>query len=315
MEQKKASWGFWLGSFAFALTIPLMAYRIIRKLCGKKSYDSFKGKVVVITGASSGIGEALAHEFYKQGCKVVLCARRQEELERVKLDLLQKHPTVPTYPPVVVPTDLSDINSLEGIVNQIIDITGHIDFLINNGGISNRGSVIDTNNDVFIRIMTVNYFGAVALTKAALPHMIKQKQGYIVFINSVQGLIAIPNRSAYAASKHALKAFGDTLRSEVARFNIHVTVINAGYVHTALSLNALTGSGNAHGQMDTATAQGYSTDYVAEKTALAVAQKDPEVILAPLIHKMAILMRTNLPRLYFYVMAWRAQRESKQHEM
>lgn len=121
--------------------------------------------MVVITGASSGIGEALAHEFYKQGCKVVLCARRREELERVKLDLLKKHPTVPTYPPVVVVADLSDLDSLEGVVNQIIDITGHIDFLINNGGISNRGSVIDTNNDVFFRVMTVNYFGAVALTK------------------------------------------------------------------------------------------------------------------------------------------------------
>lgn len=145
--------------------------------------------------------------------------------------------------------------------------------------------------------------------------MIKEKQGHIVFINSIQGLIAIPNRAAYAASKHALKAFGDTLRSEIAQFNIHVTVINVGYVKTALSLNALTGSGNPHGQMDAATEQGYSTDYVAEKTALAVSQKDQEVILAPLVHKIAILMRTNLPRLYFYVMARRAQKESKQHEM
>lgn len=120
---------------------------------------------MVITGASSGLGEALAHEFYKQGCQVVLCARRRQELERVRTDLLKTHPTVPTYPPVIVPLDLSDIETLPGHASKILGITGHVDILINNGGISNRGSVLDTNTDVDIRVMFVNYFGAVVFTK------------------------------------------------------------------------------------------------------------------------------------------------------
>lgn len=119
----------------------------------------------MITGASSGLGEALAHEFYKQGCQIVLCARRRQELDRVRSELLDTHPTVTTYPPIIIPLDLSDINSLPGVVKKIIDITGHIDILVNNGGVSHRGSVLNTNPDVDIKIMLVNYFGAAALTK------------------------------------------------------------------------------------------------------------------------------------------------------
>lgn len=122
----------------------------------------------MITGASSGLGEALAHEFYKHGCQLVLCARRRQELERVRSDLLEMHPTVPAYPPVVVPLDLSEIRSLPVAVSKILGITGHVDVLINNGGISNRGSVLKTDIDVDIRVMYVNYFGTVALTKGNL---------------------------------------------------------------------------------------------------------------------------------------------------
>lgn len=119
----------------------------------------------MITGASSGLGEALAHELYKQGCQVVLCARRRQELERVRTDLLKTHPTVPTYPPIIIPLDLGDLDSLSGHVNKILGITGHIDVLINNGGISQRGSVLTSNTDVDIKIIYVNYLGAVVLTK------------------------------------------------------------------------------------------------------------------------------------------------------
>lgn len=120
---------------------------------------------MVITGASSGLGEALAHEFYKHGCQVVLCARRRQELDRVKQDLLKTHPTVPTYPPIIVPLDLNDVNTLAEHANKILGITGHVDILINNGGISTRGTAVNTNPDVDIKVMFVNYFGAVVLTK------------------------------------------------------------------------------------------------------------------------------------------------------
>lgn len=119
----------------------------------------------MITGASSGLGEQIAHEFYKQGCQVVLCARRRQELERVRTDLLKMHSTVPTYPPIIIPLDLNELDTIPNHVEKILGITGRIDILINNGGISQRGTVLSTNLDVDVKIMYVNYLGAVALTK------------------------------------------------------------------------------------------------------------------------------------------------------
>lgn len=122
-------------------------------------------KVVVITGASSGLGEALAHVFYRRGCLVVLCARRKEELDRVRTDLLHSQCNITTHSPIVMPLDLSDFDTLPTIIDKITAITGHIDILINNGGVSHRGTVLSTNITVDMKIMEVNYFGSVALTK------------------------------------------------------------------------------------------------------------------------------------------------------
>lgn len=295
------SWHTWVTSLVMTVTL----LKVFKYLFFRKNKSYFKEKVVVITGASSGIGESLAHEFYKLGCKIVLCARRRDELERVRNDLLQMHPPV-TVLPIIMIMDLTNIGSLEDVVEQIIDITGHIDILINNGGISSRGAVIDTSNDVFMNIMMVNYFGTVSLTKAVLPHMVNRKQGHIVFMSSVQGLIAIPNRAAYAASKHALQAFGDSLRAEISQHNIRVSVVSPGYVNTPLPLNALSGSGFKHGKLDAETLRGYSPDYIAQKTAIVILREKNEVVLAPFLHRLVILIRCNFPSLYFLIMRNRA---------
>lgn len=138
--------------------------------------------------------------------------------------------------------------------------------------------------------------------------MVNRKEGHVVFLSSVQGLIALPDRSAYGASKHALQAFADSLRAEISRHNIHVTVVSPGYIKTALSLNALTATGATHGEMDPATEKGYSAEYVAAKTVEAVAQKKKEVVIATLLPKFAVFLRGFLPSLYFYVMVKRAQK-------
>ncbi|KAF5287079.1 hypothetical protein FQA39_LY16064 [Lamprigera yunnana] len=304
---KKQSWYGWIS----AITFTLIFAKILPSMFFNRSKSYFKEKVVVITGASSGIGESLAHEFYKLGCKVVLCARRSYELERVRRDLLKMHPTVPVHPPVVVVLDLNKIETFNDVIKQIIDVTGHIDILINNGGVSSRGAVNDTSNDVFMDIMKVNYFGTVAFTKAVLPHMIERQQGHITFISSLQGLIALPHRAAYGASKHAIQAFSDSLRAEISEDGIYVTVVSPGYVHTSLSLNALTESGSRHGVMDKSTSGGYSPNYIAEKTASAILKRQNEVILAPLLHKLATVVRANLPSLYFLIMEYRAKSNKK----
>ncbi|KAJ3653332.1 hypothetical protein Zmor_012589 [Zophobas morio] len=299
-----------LGSLSLAFTIPWIVFKVCRAIHLKRNYNALLGKVVLITGASSGLGEALAHEFYKQGCQVVLCARRRQELERVRTELLQTHPTVPTIPPIVHPLDLSDINTLPSHVDKILAVTGKIDILINNGGISHRGSVLATQPDVDIKIMLTNYFGSAALTKAVLPSMIKNKSGHVVFISSIQGLMALPERSAYSASKHAMQAFSDSLRAEVAIHNISVTVVSAGYIKTELSRNALTGSGGKHGEMDAATESGYAPGYVATEVGRAVVQKKKEILISTLVPRIGVFLRKYLPSVYFYVMEKRAQKHS-----
>ena len=278
----------------------------------KRRKTTLGGKVVMITGASSGLGEALAHVFYDCGCKVILISRRKEELERVKNALMNTYHTIPTHPPVILPLDITNINSLQSEVGKLIEIHGQVDILINNAGISYRGEVLNTNVDVDIKVMLTNYFAQIALAKAVLPFMIKQRSGHIVCVSSVQGKISIPYRSAYAASKHALQAWCDSCRAELVDQDIKVTVVSPGYVQTALSLNALTGSGQVYGVVDKTTAEGYSPEYVADCVLRAVLKQEKDVLVSSFTPKVAIYLRTLCPSLYFWVMYKRAKRSEKE---
>ncbi|GAB0094625.1 Dehydrogenase/reductase SDR family protein 7-like [Sergentomyia squamirostris] len=312
---EKASFSMWKLLGWMCLPIPFFIYQIMTRLREQKERKALQGKVVLITGASSGLGESLAHAFYMAGCKVVLSARRKEELERVRKDLLECYSVSPTYPPVVVPLDLTDVNGLSEKVNSILTIFGHIDILVNNGGISVRSDVLSTSVDVDIKIMLVNYFGAVALTKAILPHMIKRRKGRIVFVSSIQGKFAIPQRSAYAASKHALQAFGDSLRAEVDEHNVRVTTVSPGYINTALSINALTGSGTTYGKMDPSTASGANPDDMALDILRCVLRDEKDVILASIPPKIAYYLRYFCPSAYFWIMARRAVKLAAEKEI
>ncbi|XP_021934185.1 dehydrogenase/reductase SDR family protein 7-like isoform X2 [Zootermopsis nevadensis] len=223
---------------------------------------------------------------------------------------LSKNKTAPTHPPVILTLDLSDLSSLPDHIKQALEIFGCIDILVHNGGISSRGDVLSTEVDVAVKVMMVNYFGQLALTKALLPSMIERQSGHIVAVSSVQGRIAIPYRSAYTASKHALQAFSDSLRAEVARYNIKVSVISPGYIATALSINSLSGSGEAHGEMDSEIANGYKPEYVADEILSAVVQGKKEVIISPITPWLAIIIRTFAPSLYFWIMERRAENTS-----
>lgn len=296
-----------LSILSFLFGFPWLIFKIYQQKSKRKQHQSLKGRVVLITGASSGLGESLARVFYKYGCKVILCARRTEELNRVKEELI-KSDIANEYEPIVIKLDLSDISSLPSKVAEILKITKSIDILINNGGITSRSSILDTNIDVDKKIMEVNYFGTVALTKAILPSMIKQKSGNIAFMSSVQGFIAIPERSSYSASKHAMQAFADCLRAEIEKYKINVTVISPGYVKTKLSVNALTGSGEMYGKMDLNTMSGYSPDDVAKKTLDAIVLKQKEIVIAGFTPKLAIFLRHFAPFLYHYIMKLRANK-------
>ncbi|XP_028691376.2 dehydrogenase/reductase SDR family member 7B isoform X6 [Macaca fascicularis] len=218
---------------------------------------------------------------------------------------------VQTHKPYLVTFDLTDPGAVVAAAAEILQCFGYVDILVNNAGISYRGTIMDTTVDVDKRVMETNYFGPVALTKALLPSMIKRRQGHIVAISSIQGKISIPFRSAYAASKHATQAFFDCLRAEMEQYEIEVTVISPGYIHTNLSVNAITADGSRYGVMDTTTAQGRSPVEVAHDVLAAVGKKKKDVILADLLPSLAIYLRTLAPGLFFSLMASRARKERK----
>uniref|UniRef100_A0A1I8PCD4 Dehydrogenase/reductase SDR family protein 7-like n=1 Tax=Stomoxys calcitrans TaxID=35570 RepID=A0A1I8PCD4_STOCA len=301
-----------LGTICMPVAIPLMLINLWRRSLVAKQRKLLPGKVVLITGASSGLGEALAHVFYKAGCKVILAARRVEELERVKKDLLALEVVGTAYPPSVLQLDLANLNAIPTFANNAVAIHNGIDILVNNGGISVRAEAISTGLDVDLKVMTVNYFGTIALTKAILPSMVKRQKGHVCFVSSIQGKIAIPYRSAYAASKHALQAFSDSLRAEVAAKGIKVLCVSPGYIKTQLSVNALTATGQQHGKMDKATAKGMSTDECAMSILNSLLSNEKDVIISQVTASAAYWVRFLCPPLYFWIMEKRALTTEKE---
>ncbi|MEQ8703533.1 MAG: SDR family oxidoreductase [Phaeodactylibacter sp.] len=233
----------------------------------------FKDKVIWITGASSGIGEHLAYAFAEKGADLILSARNEQELQRVQQNCPRNSRVL------LLSMDVTAYDKISGITARAINHYGKIDILINNAGISQRSLVADTALSVDQKIMDVNFIGAVAVTKAVLPYMRQRKTGHIVAISSVMGKIGTPRRSAYAASKHALHGFFDCLRAEVYSKNISVTLICPGYVHTNVSINALTGDGSPNNKMAETTKGGLSPEAFAQKALRAIYKKKEEAYI------------------------------------
>jgi short-subunit dehydrogenase len=254
---------------------------------------SVANKVVWITGASSGIGEALTYELAKKGAKLILSSRRKEELERVKGNCdAQAQPNVH-----ILPLDLEQHATLQLSTEAAIQIFGHIDILINNSGISQRSLVADTSLNVDRRLMEVNYFGAIALTKYLLPHFRNRKQGHYVNVSSLTGKFGTPYRSGYAASKHALHGFFDALRAEHFKDNIKVTMICPGFIHTPITYAALTADGSPLNKMDEAQYKGKPADWCAKKITSALEKQREEVYIGG-IEVLAAYIKRFFPTLF-----------------
>lgn len=231
-------------------------------------------KVVWITGASSGIGEALAYEFNKKGAHVILSARRVDELERVKSNCENSEESVR-----ILPLDLAKQDLFPQKIEEAKEFFGTVDMLINNGGVSQRAFAINSTMESIRDIMEVNFFGSVALTKELLPTMVEQKSGHIVVISSVMGKIGTRYRSAYAASKHALHGWFDCLRQEVYNDNIDVSLVCPGYIKTNVSKNALTADGSKYNQMEEGQKKAMAPEEFAQKLLPKLAQKKPEIYI------------------------------------
>lgn len=235
---------------------------------------AFKNKVIWITGASSGIGEALTYALHKRGAKLILSSRRGKALKEVKEkcsgDASDIH---------ILTLDLAKTDELASKAQEALNIYGHIDYLFNNGGISQRSEAVDTKLEVTQKVMDINFMGSVALTKAVLPSMIERKSGHIVVTSSVMGKFGTRLRSSYAASKHALHGYFDCLRQEVYEDNIQISLVCPGFIKTDVTKNALEGDGTKHNQMGTGQKRGMAPNDFAQKVLPKIAKGKDEIYI------------------------------------
>jgi len=227
-------------------------------------------RVVIITGASSGIGLALAKEYDKKDINIVIAARNIENLTFLQKELKNKV--------LAVKTDVSIQEDCENLINKTIEKFDRIDILINNAGISMRSLIIDTDIEVIKKVMDVNYWGTVYCTKYALPHILETK-GSIVAVSSIAGFKGLPARVAYSSSKFAVHGFIDVLRMETLKKNVHVLLVAPGFTHSEIRKNALLGDGTKQGETPRNEDKMMSAEKVAKIITKAIDQRRRKKIL------------------------------------
>ncbi|SMO62570.1 SDR family oxidoreductase [Gracilimonas mengyeensis] len=253
---------------------------------------NYQGKTIWITGASSGIGEAFARALYKEGANLILSSRREGALKQVKESLGADKSRV-----FILPLDLTQTETFPEKTEQALKAFGQIDMLMNNGGVSQRATVAETEMDTYRRLMEINYFGAVGLTKQVLPHMVERQSGHIVVTSSVAGKIGTKQRSGYAASKHAVQGFFNSLRQEMYEHNVAVTLLCPGFIKTNISKNALTGDGAKFGKMGDAHKDAMTADEMVKKVMPDIKKQKEEIYVTGFKEGLAIWVQRISPTL------------------
>ncbi len=255
----------------------------------------FKNKIVWITGASSGIGQALSLEFAKKSAIIILSSRNKKKLKDVarKCEILGAETHIQIL-------DLEQQENFSEICKTVIAKYKRIDILINNGGISQRSFAKETPLEIDKKIMEIDYFGNIALTKAVLPYMLEQQSGTIVTTSSIAGKFGVPKRSAYCAAKHALHGFYETLRAELKADNIQILIAIPGFVKTNISYNAILNDGSTNNKLDNIQAGGVSVSYCAKKIIRGIQKKKKEVFIGGKELSM-VYIRKFLPFVYYHI--------------
>lgn len=256
---------------------------------------SLADKVIWITGASSGIGAATALELSKQKCSLILSARSVDKLKEVQAMCSAEGADCK-----VLALDLSQTDTHQQIARQAWSAFSRVDVLFNNAGISQRELALETDLEVDRRVMEVNFFGTVSLSKAVAPMMLKAGGGQLVLNTSIVGKVGFPLRTAYAASKHALHGFFDSWRAELDGQNLSITLICPGRTNTPISLSALRGDGSSHGEVDDWMKNGMSAESVAKRIVKAIKRKEKEVYIGSK-ESLLVYIRRYFPPLYYRI--------------
>jgi short-subunit dehydrogenase len=250
-----------------------------------------KEQVVIITGASSGIGKALVYEYASRGAKIVMAARNLEKLNEIQSDLKAQN-----IKSLAVQTDVSSESDCERLIRKAVDEYDRIDILINNAGISMRALFKDLELSVIKKLMDVNFWGTVYCTKYALPYLLKTK-GSLVGVISIAGYLGLPARSGYSASKFAVRGFMDTLRVENLKTGLHVLVVAPGFTASNIRNVALTDNGSQQGESPRDESKMMSAEEVARRIAKSVDKRKAELILTFVEGKLSVFLKKFFPRI------------------
>ncbi len=255
----------------------------------------FQNKVVWITGASAGIGEALAYAMSAAGATLVLSARRTDALERVKNNCHNPAAVL------VLSMDLADANTMPEKVATVLQTFGKIDVLVNNGGVSQRSFAKDTQPEVYRNIMEINFFGTIYLSNLVLAHFLERNEGIFVVLSSVTGKVGLPWRTAYTASKHAVEGFFASLRAEIWQSNIRILMVRPASVNTNIARNALTGDGSAFAAADRNIDNGISPEACAAAIMQAIRSGKTEVHPGPAKERLIFFLNRFFPKVVFNI--------------
>ena len=249
---------------------------------------SLKGKVILITGASSGFGEDAARLFAKEGCKLVLAARRMDRLQALAASIQDMGGYA-----MAIPVDVTECADIENLVQSTLDLYGQIDILFNNAGFGRLDWLehLDPERDIETQVQ-VNLTGLILTTRAVLPHMLERGQGHIINMSSVAGLIAAPLYSVYSATKYGVRAFTDALRREVSPFGIRVTGIYPGPAETEFGLH--TGSNSTKRSLNRLSSFRMTSDYVARRV-VGITQHPRRSLVIPWWYNLVIGFDTLFP--------------------
>lgn len=266
----------------------------------------FHKKVVVITGASSGIGRAAALEFATQGARVVLAARRGNTLLELEGQIRNMGGEA-----ISVITDVKKISDCERLVNEALEAFGQIDVLINNAGISMRATFEELELEVIKELMDTNFYGAVYCTKFALPHLLKQK-GTVIGISSITGLAPLPGRTGYVASKHAMDGFLNTLRLENTNKGLNVLVVHPGFTSSEIREKALDANCLPQGESPRDEERMMSSERVAWYIARATYRRERDLVLTTQ-GKMIVWLHKNFPGITDQILLYEMSKENQKH--
>ena len=263
---------------------------------------SYKDKVVVVTGAASGIGAAISRSFAREGAKLALLDMDSESVEGFARDLESNGTEAAAFG-----CNVSNQNNCTRAIEGVLQHFGGIDILINNAGITQRSAFAETSADVFKRVMDVNFFGSLYCTQAALPSLISRR-GHIAVIESVGGIAPVLGRSGYCASKHALHGLFTTLRAELLTEGVGVTIVCPGFVKTNLQARALGGDGRVTDHPQSRVGQQITAESVADAVVTAIAKRKSLLLLTPVAH-LTYWMTRLMPSVYERLMARQLREE------